>query len=132
MAAGETASRWRSLALISLPPPGEYKDLQIMHPLQRLESFKLTASCNLGNFLEPLITAITTNVTPRINVMEIFHPDFALHLVQSVHFQIFSSLTTLRLICRKMRNPVDILPSLHKLEVFEAHHLSLPTISTRC
>ena len=25
-----------------------------------------------------------------------------------------------------MHNPVDILPSLHKLEVFEAHHLSLP------
>ena len=61
--------------------------------------------------------------------MEIFHPDAVLHLVQPTHFRIFSSLTTLRLICRRMQNPVDILPCLHKLEIFEAHHLSLPIYS---
>jgi len=126
MAAAGAASRWRSLALLSLPPPGEYKDLQIMHPLQHLESFKLNASCELGNFLEPLITAITTIVTPRFTVMEVLNPDAAIHLLQPAHFQIFSSLMTLRLICRRMQNPVDILPSLHKLEILEAHHLSLP------
>jgi len=129
MAAAEAASRWRSLALLSLPPPGEYKDLQIVHPFQRLESFKLTASCEPGNFLEPLLTAITTTVTPRFTVMEVFHADAALHLVQPAHFQIFSSLTTLRLICGRMQNPVDILPSLNKLETFEAHHLRLPIYS---
>jgi hypothetical protein len=129
MAAAEAASRWRSLVLNSLPPPGEYKDLQIIHPLQRLESFKLDASCELGNSLEPLLTAITKTVTPLFTVMEIFHPDAALYLVQPAHFQIFSSLTTLRLICRRMQNPVDILPFLHKLEIFEAHHLSLPICS---
>jgi len=126
MAAAEAASRWRSLALVSFPPPGEYKDLQIMHPLQHLESFKLAASCDLGNFLGPLLTAITTTVTPRFTVMEAFHPDAALHLVQPTHFQIFSSLTTLRLNCGRMQNPVDILPCLHKLEILEAHYLSLP------
>jgi len=129
MATAEAASRWRSLVLVSFPPPGEYKDLQIMHPLQHLESFKLDASCDLGNFLEPLLTVITTTITPRFAVMEVFRPDAALHLVQPAHFQIFSSLTTLRLICRRMQNPVDILPYLHKLEIFEAHHLSLPTYS---
>ena len=128
-AAAEAASRWRSIVLVSFPPPGEYKDLQIMHPLLHLESFKLAASCDLGNFLEPLITSITTTVTPQFTVMEVFHPGAALVLVQPDHFQIFSSLTTLRLICRRMQNPVDILPSLHKLEVFEAHHLSLPIYS---
>jgi hypothetical protein len=126
MAAAEAASRWRSLALLSLPPPEEYKDLQIIHPLQHLESFKLAASCKLGNFLEPLLKAIITTVTPRFTVMEVFHPDAALYLLQPAHFQIFSSLTTLRLICRRMQNPVDVLPSLHKLEIFEAHHLFLP------
>jgi hypothetical protein len=129
MAAAEAASRWRSFVLVSFPPPEEYKDLQIMHPLQHLESFKLAASCNLGNFLEPLITAITTTVTTRFTVMEVFHPDAALYIAQSAHFQAFSSLTTLRLNCRRMQNPVDILPSLHKLEIFEAHHLSLPIYS---
>ena len=34
MATAEAASRWRSLALLSFPPLGEYKDLQIMHPLE--------------------------------------------------------------------------------------------------
>ena len=126
MAAGEAALRWRSLVLVSFPPAGEYKDLQIMHPLQHLESFKLAASCDLGNFLEPLLTAITTTVTPCFTVMEIFHPDAALHIVQPPHFRAFSSLTTLRLTCRRMQNPVDILPYLHKLETLEAHHLSLP------
>jgi len=129
MAAGEAALRWRSLALLSFPPPGGYKDLQVMHPLQHLESFKLAASCELGNFLEPLLTAITTTVTSRFTAMEVFHPDAAFHLVQPAHFQIFASLTTLRLVCRRMQNPVDILPSLNNLVVFEVHHLSLPIYS---
>ena len=126
MAAADAASRWRSLALLSLPPLGEYKDLQIMHPLQHLESFTLAITCNLANFLEPLLNAITTTVTPRFTVMEVFHPDAAPYLLQPAHFQIFSSLTTLRLICRRMQNPVDVLPFLNKLETLEAHHLFLP------
>ena len=129
MAAAEAAPRWRSLILVSFPPPEGYENLQLAHPLLHLESFKLAASCNLGNFLEPLITAITTTATPRFTVMEVFHPDAAFTLVQPAHFQIFSSITTLRLSCRRMQNPVDILPSLHKLEILEAHHLSLPIYS---
>jgi len=129
MAAAEAASRWRSLVLVSFPPPGEHKDLQIIHPLRNLESFKLDARCNLGNFLEPLLTAITTTVTPRFTVLEVLNPDAAPHLVQPTHFQIFSPLTTLRLNCGRMQNPVDILPSLNKLEIFEAHRLSLPIYS---
>ena len=125
MAAAEAASRWRSLAIHSLLPPGEYKDLQITHPLEHLESFKLTAHCDLGNFLEPLITAIATTVTPHFTVMEVFHPDAAFYLAQPANLRIFSFLTTLRLIGKRMQNPVDILPSLHKLEIFEAHHLPL-------
>jgi len=126
MAATGAASRWRSLALLSLPPSGEYRDLQIMQPLQHLESFKLAASCELGNSLGPFLTAITTTVTPRFTVMEVLKADAALYIVQPAHFRAFSSLTTLRLACRRMQNPVDILPSLHKLEILDAHHLSLP------
>ena len=125
MAAAEAASRWHSLTLVSLPPPGTCKDLQIMQPLVCLEYVKLAATCELGNFLEPFLTAITTTTTARFTVMEIFRPDAALSLLQP-HWHIFSSLTILRLICRRMGNPVDILPHLHKLETFEAHHLFLP------
>ena len=128
--AAQAASRWRSLRLVTFPPPGEYKDLQIVLPLQHLETFKLAPSCNLGNFLDPLMTTITTTVTPRLTVMEVLHPDATPYLVQPTHFLIFSSLTILRLICRRMQNPVDILPHLHKLETFEAHHLFLPIYSS--
>ena len=129
MAAAQATSRWRSLELVTLPPPGAYKDLQIVLPLQHLETFKLAPSCNLGNFTEPFMTTIITTVTQSLTVMEVLHPDAASYLVQPAHFQIFSSLMTLRLICRRMHNPVDILPHLHKLEIFEAHHLLLPIYS---
>ena len=125
--AAQAASRWRSLRLVTFPSPEKtYKDLQIVLPLQHLETFKLAPSCDLGNFLEPLMTTMTTTVTPRLTVMEVLHPDATPYLVQPTHFHIFSSLTTLKLICRRMQNPVDILPYLHKLETLEAHHLFLP------
>ena len=125
VAAVEAASRWRSLTLLSFSL-GHDLDLQIVHPLQRLESFRLNARCDFGNVLRRIISAITATTTPRFTVMEIFHSDAALYIVKPAHFQMFSSLTTLRLISRRIQNPVDILPSLHKLEIFEAHHLSLP------
>ena len=98
MAAAQAASRWRSLELVDFPPPGKYKDLQIVLPLQHLETFKLAPSCSLGNFLEPLMTTIATTATPRLTVMEVLHPDAAPYLVQPAYLQIFSSLTTLKLI----------------------------------
>ena len=131
MAAAQAASRWRSLELVAFPPPGEYKDLQIVLPLQHLETFKLAPSCNLGNFLESLMTTITTTVTPRLTVMEVLQPDAAPYLVQPAHFKIFSSLTTMRLNWRRVQNPMNIFPYLHKIEIFEAHHLLLP-ISSPC
>jgi len=49
--ATQVASRWRPLELVSFPPPGIYKDLDITHPLSRLEAFQLWPDCRLGNFL---------------------------------------------------------------------------------
>ena len=129
MVATQAASRWRSLEFLTFPPTGAYKNLQIVLSLQHLETFKLAPSCNLGNLLKPLMTTVATTVTPRLTVMEVLHPDAVPYLVQPAHFQIFSSLTTLRLICRRMQNPVDILPHLHKLRTFEAHRLFLPIYS---
>ena len=126
MGAAQAASRWRSLTLVSFPPPGEYEDLRIVQPLQHLESLNLAQGCNLGTFLLPLMTAITTTVTPLLTFMEIANPDAALYLVQPAHFHIFSSLTSLVLLCKSMKDPVDILPHIKRLEIFRAHHLRLP------
>ena len=81
-AAAQVASRWRSLELVSFPPPGTYKDLNIMQPLSRLESFQLRPDCWLGNFLGPFITALTATATPHLTVLEAADPDASVYLVQ--------------------------------------------------
>jgi len=55
------------------------------------------------------MTAITTTVTLCLAVIEVFHSDAPHYLVQPAHLQISSSLRTLRLICSRMQNTVDIL-----------------------
>jgi hypothetical protein len=126
MAASQAASIWRSIQFTSIPPPEKYAALQILQPLRRLESFKLARGCNLGNFLVPLMIAITTSANPRLTVVEVADSDAALYLLQPTHFHMFSCLTTLRVICKRMESPVDILPHLKQLNTFEAHHLFLP------
>jgi len=125
-AAAQVASRWRSLELVSFTPPGSYKDLDITQPLSRLESLQLMPDCRLGNFLGPFITALTATATPHLTVLEVADPEASVSFVQPACLHIFSSLTVLRLTCRRMDSPVDILPCLHRLVTFEAHHLHIP------
>jgi len=125
-AAAQVASRWRSLELVSFPPPGSYSYLDITQPLSHLESFQLRPDCRLGNFLGPFMTALTATATTHLTVLEVADPDASVYLVQPACLHIFSSLTALRLTCRRMDNPVDILPCLHRLVTFEAHHLHIP------
>jgi len=125
-AAAQVASRWRSLELVSFPPLGSYSDLDIAQPLSRLESFQLRPDCRLGNSLGPFMTVFAATATPRLTVLEVADPDASIYLVQPACLHFFSSLTVLRLICRRMDSPVDILPCLHSLVTFEAHHLHIP------
>jgi hypothetical protein len=124
MAAAQAASRWCSLELISPPPSGEYKGLQILQPLQRLKSFKL--ALGFGSLFEPLLTAISKTAA-HLTVMELADPDAVLYLLRPPCFHIFSFLTTLKIqLSRRMEGPADILPHLQRLETFEAYHLHLP------
>jgi hypothetical protein len=125
MAAAQAASRWRSLDLISPPPHGEYKDLQILQPLERLESFKL--AWGFGEFVEPLMTAISRGAPPKLTAMDLADPVAVLYLVQPACLHITNSLRTLKIqLSKRMDSPVDILPHLHQLETFEACRLCLP------
>jgi hypothetical protein len=125
MAAAGAASRWSSLSLISPPPHGEYKALQILQPLVHLECFKL--ACGFSEFLEPLMIAINTSASPILTTMQLEDPAAVLYLAQPAWLQITNSLTTLIIqLSKKMDSPVDILPHLHKLGHFEARNLCLP------
>ena len=124
-AAARAANRWSSLHLISPPPHGEYKALQILQPLVYLESLKL--ACGFGEFVEPLMTAISRSASPNLTTVHLEESVGVLYLVQPTCLHINHSLTTLRIqLSKRMDNPVDILPHLHRLKVFEARRLYLP------
>ena len=122
----EAASRWRSLELLSFPLLGEYKGLHIIQPLEKLESFTLSQGCDLGDFFEPLMAAVTTT-TSHLTHMDLGNADAVHYLVQLPHLHIFCSLKTLRIwLSQRMEMPVNILPHLQGLKVFRARHLHLP------
>jgi len=128
MAAAQAASRWTSLNLISPPPVGECTDVRIWQPLVHLESFKVAHG--FGGFLEPLMTAIRRSASPNLTLIEAADPAAVLYLVQPAGLHITHLLTTLKIhLSRRVDGPVDILPHLHRLEVFEARNLCLPFYS---
>jgi hypothetical protein len=125
MAAAQAASRWRSLSLISPPPHGDFKSLQILQPLKQLASFKLAQG--FGTFVDLLMTAISGTITPHFTTMDLDDPVAIPFIVQPVWLDISHSLVTLKIRLPKRRDgPVDILPHLQRLEVFVAHRLCLP------
>ena len=127
-AAAQAASRWRSFELVSPPPSGEYEYLQTLQPLQRLESFKLSLGCDVGNFLEPFMAAITSTATPRLTGIEVADLKAVLYLGRPAFLHIFHSVRSLSIqLPKRMDSPVDILPHLERLEVLEAHRLCFPT-----
>src|SRR5258706_4586924 len=125
MAAIQAASRWSSLNLISPPPHGEYKGLQILQPLTHLESIKF--ACGTGEFFEQLVIAISKNTAPNLTAMGLADPAAVLCLTQPAFAHIYHSLTTLTIqLFKPMDTPVDILPHLQRLETLEACRLNLP------
>jgi len=131
MVACQAASRWQFLNLRSFPPPGEYKASDtIVQPLESLGGFMMGGHCDLGSFLEPLMTAITTTTLPRLTKLVLSDSRAVLSLAQPTCLHIFFSLTTLTIkLSRKMETPADILPHLRRLESFHAQRLYLPMYS---
>jgi len=125
MAAAQAASRWSSFNLISPPPYGEYTGLQILQPLVHLKSFKVAGG--FDGFVEPLMTALSRSASPNLTIIQFENPAAVLYLVRPACLHISHSLRTLNIqLPKKTDSPVDILPHLHRLEVFKARHLCLP------
>jgi len=125
MTAAQAASRWSSLNIISPPPHGEYKALQILQPLVHLES--ISVARDVGEFLESLMTAISRGASPKLTTIRLEDPAAVLYLVQPACLQITYSLTTLKVqLSKRMDSSVDILPHLRRLNTFEARNLCFP------
>jgi hypothetical protein len=125
MAAAQAASRWSSLRLISPPPCGEYKAVQILQPLVHLKSFELARG--FGALLEPPMTAICGCASPNLSTMSLADPAAVPYLVQPAGLHLTRNLTTLHIqLSKRMDSPVDILPHLYRVQVFAARNLCLP------
>ena len=123
-----TAERWKSLILSSLP--GD-TDMAVLQPLQRLEAFTVTRECPIGDFFVPLLTAIGSTTTDRFKTMELSSYDSMLHLAPSVLYtRCFRHIKNLKIRVERMESPADILPFLERLESFEAHRLHLPSYAS--
>ena len=126
-AAIQAASRWRSLEILSLPPPGGCRVLRIMQPLEMLEHFTLSPGCDLGDWFEPLMTAVTTTAISHLTEMDLGDVNAVLYLAQPTCLYIFCSLRELTIwLTRRMESPMNILLYLQRLETFRACHLNLP------
>ena len=123
----QAASRWRSLELRSFPPPGKHRELHILQPLEKLESFTLSQVCDLGSFLAPLMRAVIKTANSHLTEMDLGNDNAVLYLMKPAHLHIFCSLKYLRIwLSRRMKTPANILPYLQRLVVFRACHLHLP------
>jgi len=131
MVACQAAPRWQFLDIRSFPPPGEYNAPDAtVESLESLRGFIMREHCDLGSFLEPLMTAITTTALPRLTKLELSDSRAVLYLSQPTCPHYFFSLTTLTItLSRKMESPADILPHLQRLERLDAQRLYLPIYS---
>jgi len=131
MVACQAAPRWQFLNIRSFPPPGEYKASDtIVQPLESLTGFIMGKNCDLGSFLEPLMTAITTTALPCLTKLDLSDSRAVLYLAQPTCLHCFFSLTTLTItLSRRMESPADILPHLRRLKYFRAKRLYLPIYS---
>ena len=121
------ASRWQCLWIYSLPRPGKCKAFQIVQPLKTLEFFNVGPDCDPGGFFEPLMTAIATTATPHLTNISLENVNAVLYLAQPDCLRVFCSLTRLVIwLFKRMENPANILPHLHRLEEFSAQYLYLP------
>jgi len=127
----QAAPRWTFLNLLSFPPPGKYEAPDTtMKPLESLRGFMMGEHCDLGSFLEPLMTAITTTSLPRLTKLALSDSRAVLYLAQPACLHYFFSLTTLAIkLSRKMESPEDILPHLQRLKRLVAQRLYLPIYS---
>jgi len=125
MAAAQAASRWTSLNLISPPPLGECTDVWIWQDLVHLESFKVARG--FSGFFGLVMTGLRRRASPNLTSIEVEDPAAVLYLVQPAGLHITHFLTTLKIrLSKRVDSPVDILPHLHRVEVFEARNLCLP------
>ena len=96
--------------------------------MDALQSFKIKSiCCENCILLDQLLEVVGSSSHDELTDMEISSPYATGHLAHPYFATIFHSLVTFKVNVREMRIEVDILTSLKRLEILEAHHLRLPS-----
>jgi hypothetical protein len=132
-AAIEATSRWRSFTVETFPPQTDLPERFVNRGLQRcsdavmnhLRTFKIKRPCEMSPLLDRLLRILGTSASEELTTVEINSANVISFLVPT-YSSIFRSVTALSLDTQGLRDPVDLLPHLHRLESLTASHLPLP------
>ena len=126
--------RWRSFVVKSFPAQADLpEDLMNRHlqrhsnaTMSRFTTFKIKSSCETSPLLNGLLRILGTTAGPALTTVEINSPNVILFLAPA-YPSFFHSVKVLSLDALGIRDPVDLLPHLYRLETFTVSHLSFPT-----
>ena len=132
-AAIQAASRWRTLVVETFPAQTDLPEDLVNGGLQQssdvamscLRSFRIKFPCEASSLLQRLLCILGTATNGELTTVEI-NSASVISFLAPTHPSIFHSVKDLYLDIPQLPNPVDILPHLHRLEAFNASHLSLP------
>jgi hypothetical protein len=132
-AAISATSRWRRFVVETFPTQADVPEDLVNHGFQRcsgavmsrLRTFKVKCRCEMSPLLDRLLHILGTTASGQLTTVEINSAHVISFLVLG-HSPIFRSVTVLSLDTPGLRDPVDLLPHLHQLEILTASHVSLP------
>jgi hypothetical protein len=133
--ATDSASRWRTLTIDSLPNANvSIGDIQrscldqcFTLPMLHLETFKMFARCDQSPLLERLLQAVAATTRNQLDLVQVHSPAAVELLSHPRHAALFRSIRLLDVGAKGGNTLVDILPHLVQIEDFRASHLRLPT-----
>ena len=131
-AAMQVTSRWRTLVVETFPAKADLPEDLVNRGLQqcfdpvmsRLKTLTIKCHCEMSPLLDRLLRILGSTTSGELTAVTINSAIVTSFLVPT-YSSIFRSVTVLSLDVPGLRNPVDLLLHLHRLEVLTASHLPL-------
>ena len=131
----KTATRWKNLTIHSFPREADLVNSEALGsvlvfegPMEALESFRITAPCEMNTVLTKIVTLARSISGSQLTALELATFD-ALVYFSTPLSSLFQRLRSFKVELEDMKDPLDILPQFERLEELHAHRLHLPLYS---
>ena len=131
----ETSKRWRNLTIRSFPKETDSSNSKVLGtglafegPMEALESFRITGSCEMNTSLIKLIDFARSSKKAQLTTLELSTCE-ALYRFAEPPTSLFRYLKSFTVNFTEMKDPLDVLPQFERLEYLHAHRLQLPLYS---